>query len=836
MKKFLFFCFLLPTIGFSQYQLSGILTDAKTKETLPFATIRIDDFHGTITNVDGKFTLTSTEEITKIQISYIGYESLSIDIPKNATFIKIVLHQNIESLNEIVISNAENPALKIIRNTINNKDKNNIEKKLNSFKFKAYNKLLITANPDSISGAIDTIYKIKNGIKEIKRIDSTNYEFKKTIDRHHLYLTEKVSEHTFEKGKKKKETILASRMAGFKQPLYEFFAITIQDFSFYNDFYTIAGTKYINPIAKNALKHYDYKILDTVKTEKGNSFMIYFKPKEKGKTVGLEGVLYIDNTSFAITSAIAELRGIIDIKATQDFTYYKSDSIWFPTNTHITIKKGENDEALLLFGGMINFSNSKKDSTLTSTKKNDPSDISYFSSKTTNFEIEINKPIVVYKSANTIRFLEDADEKSEAYWNTYRTDSLTKRGKETYIVIDSLSEDAGVEKKLNFARNILKGYLPTKYLNLDLGRIINLNNYEGFRFGFGGITNTNFAKKYRLESYVAYGTKDGKFKYHIGGAFRLNRASNTWIGAGYTDDLKEAAKLDFINENTSFSLMNPRNLNISKFYKYRTYNIYLEHDIQPNLEAIFDLSTGSYEPTFDYTYISINKILSNYKLTMATVGIKYNPKNEYMDTPIGKVRIKNGFPQFTLQIAQSFNNVLESDFGFTQVNFKAVYDIKRLRKSTTSFLLQGGIVFGEAPITHLYNATPNYTYKSPWITRVTFAGRNSFETMGYNEFISDKYVMLQVKHKITRFKITNGFKPQVSLVTRVAIGDIDNPINHNGFAFKKMNKGYFESGLEINSLIYGLGISGFYRYGAYHNPIWSDNLAIKATYHLNLGF
>ena len=208
-----------------------------------------------------------------------------------------------------------------------------------------------------------------------------------------------------------------------------------------------------------------------------------------------------------------------------------------------------------------------------------------------------------------------------------------------------------------------------------------------------------------------------------------------------------------------------------------------------------------------------------------------------MNSPIGKTRIKNAFPQYTLQVTKSFDNVLDSDFDFTQVNFKINHRLKKLRGSTTSFLLQGGIVFGEAPITHLYNSTPNYTFKSPWTKRITFAGKNSFETMGYNEFISDKYVMFQVKHRFFKhIKITKNLRPQISLISRAAIGDLENSINHTGFQFKNMNKGYFESGMEINELFKGFGLSTFYRFGSYQNPEWSDNLAIKLTYRLDLGF
>ncbi|MFT7497907.1 MAG: hypothetical protein ACI8QP_000488 [Porticoccaceae bacterium] len=839
MKNIFFVLFLFPVFCFSQHTISGVLIDSKTAEVLPFATIITNHNQGVITNVDGNFILNSPEEVSEIRISYIGYETRKIAIDKNTSFVKIELSQNIESLNEVVITNKENPALRIIRNAIKNKKQNDIEQSLNTFKFKAYNKLLVTAHPDSIQGGIDTIYKLIKGVKEFVKVDSTNYEFKKEIDRHHLYLTEKISEHTFEIGKKKKETILASRMAGFKQPIYEFLAITIQDFSFYNETYTVAGTKYINPIADKAIKEYDYNILDTVNNNHGQSFMIHFKPKNKREIVGLEGVLYIDNESYAITNAISELRGILDVKATQTFKYIDSDNIWFPTITHIEFKKGKNDEAISFFGGMIGFSNDEKekDSTIIKSKRKKPEDVSYFSSKTTHFDIEVNTSISIKKSSNTIEVAEDAYQKSEEYWNTYRKDSITKRGTETYVVIDSILEKEGVEKKINLARNIVKGYYPTKYINLDLGKIINLNNYEGLRIGFGGITNSTFSRKYRLESYVAYGTKDKEIKYHIGGAIRLNKDSYTWLGASYTNDIKEAASLDFIAENNTFSVINPRNLNISKFYKYKVANLFIEHDIQPNLESVLKLSAGEFEPTFEYKYISNQKLLSEFNLTTATLGLHYSPKNEYMNSPIGKTRIKNAFPQYTLQVTKSFDNILDSDFNFTQVNFKINHQLKKLRGSSTRFLLQGGIVFGEAPITHLYNSTPNYTFKNPWTKRITFAGKNSFETMGYNEFISDKYAMFQVKHRFFKhIKITKNLHPQISLISRVAIGDLENPINHTGFQFKTMNKGYFESGMEINELFKGFGLSAFYRYGSYQNPEWSDNLAIKLTYHLNLGF
>ena len=256
MKKVLFLLFLIPILSFSQTQIQGIVIDSKTKKTLPFASVITNTNFGSLSDVDGKFSIQTKNPFNKITISYIGYKSVSVPITIKDRFITIKLNASVENLNEILITAKENPAIKIIRNAIKNKPRNNIEKALNYFKFNTYNKILVTANPDSIDGKIDSIFIIKkDGKKEFSKLDSSNFKFKKDIVKQHLYISEKVSEFQFQKGKKKKEVVLASRMAGLKQPIYELLAITFQDLSFYNEFYTLAGTKYINPIANNAIKH-----------------------------------------------------------------------------------------------------------------------------------------------------------------------------------------------------------------------------------------------------------------------------------------------------------------------------------------------------------------------------------------------------------------------------------------------------------------------------------------------------------------------------------------------------------------------------------------------------
>ena len=186
--KYFYCSFLLFSISIqAQFQLSGIVKDGSNNKPLPFASIYVSTGMNTISDVDGKFSITTLAPISEFTISYIGYDKKTTLTEKERSFYQISLHQNTNNLQEIIIP-SENPAVAIIRKVIAKKTQNNPLKKLDSFEFKCYNNLVITANPDSISSKIDTISILKNNIK----IDSSNYKFKKTVQKQHLFQTEKV--------------------------------------------------------------------------------------------------------------------------------------------------------------------------------------------------------------------------------------------------------------------------------------------------------------------------------------------------------------------------------------------------------------------------------------------------------------------------------------------------------------------------------------------------------------------------------------------------------------------------------------------------------------------
>jgi len=830
MKQLFIWFFFFSLSLHAQIQINGIVKDADTKKTLPFATITTEIGFATISDVDGKFQFSLPSQPETLTVSYVGYDAKTISLFENKSFFTIMLSPKTDALKEVIVSN-ENPANAIIAKVIQQKENNNPEKRLHDFQFKSYNKLLVTANPDSIIGKIDTLFADVGTKDKIVKIDSSDYKFKKIIARQHLFLTEKVSQFQFEKPILK-ETIIGTKMAGFKEPIYELLGFSLQSFSVYDSKYELFETKYKSPIALNALKEYRYKILDTTSINNRAVLVIYFKNKISPK--GLEGLLYIDTQNYAVAKAVMRIRSVLDITGIHEFRYLPTENVWFPIRKNFKIVKGKSKEPTTVLGGRIEFAAEDEDEKTTTQKA--ASDFTYLASEMHVFDLKVNNGLKIKKSSIAIEVKENANTKDDAFWQQNRKDSLDLRSERTYFVLDSVVTKQKIEKKIRFGRKVINGYVPFGPFDFDLRYLLSFNNYEGFRFGLGGITNELFSKVIRIEGYTAYGLKDEAFKYNLGAATRIGNASNTWIGGAYTDDVREIASTNFATDKRVFKLYDPRPINISTFYSHKTWRGYIETKIIPKTESLWQLTYSEVSPLFDYTFDYGGKLYRDFTMTTAMFSIQWNPFSDFMQTPNGRIEYEKRFPRFALQFTKSIPHFLNNDFDFSKVDARIEYEKKYLNGQKSEVLVQAGYSLGAIPLTHLYNTSPNNLTKDNIMQRITIAGKNSFETMYFNEFFSSEFVMLQFKHGFKRVELFPKVKPSLVLVTRMVWGNIKNPERHIGIDYKTLDQGLFESGIELNQIYKGFGLTGFYRYGPNQLSRLEDNLAVKLSFVFDFGF
>lgn len=93
----------VSVVAFAQINITGIATDAATREPLPFITIQIKGTaQGTTTDIDGRYTLSVPNRNSVLIFSYIGYKTVEVTVG-NQTQVNVALQEDTELLDEVVV-------------------------------------------------------------------------------------------------------------------------------------------------------------------------------------------------------------------------------------------------------------------------------------------------------------------------------------------------------------------------------------------------------------------------------------------------------------------------------------------------------------------------------------------------------------------------------------------------------------------------------------------------------------------------------------------------------------------------------------------------------------
>ena len=113
-------------IAISQ-NITGIIIDAKTSESLPYANIKVNESDNLVSNEEGNFTLSesNSNDASVLIVSYLGYvnRQLTVGELKNLQY-RIPLVPAIFEINEVNVSNKKPNADEIMANVKANLERN----------------------------------------------------------------------------------------------------------------------------------------------------------------------------------------------------------------------------------------------------------------------------------------------------------------------------------------------------------------------------------------------------------------------------------------------------------------------------------------------------------------------------------------------------------------------------------------------------------------------------------------------------------------------------------------------------------------------------------------
>ena len=89
-KIYLLFILLIANLGMAQTKVSGIVVD-NTNQPIPFANVIFkNSTKGSVTNEDGRFYIESQQNYAAIEVSFVGFETRVIALPKAVNYNFIV--------------------------------------------------------------------------------------------------------------------------------------------------------------------------------------------------------------------------------------------------------------------------------------------------------------------------------------------------------------------------------------------------------------------------------------------------------------------------------------------------------------------------------------------------------------------------------------------------------------------------------------------------------------------------------------------------------------------------------------------------------------------------
>ena len=715
---------------------TGRVTDKETHEGIPFANLNFKgSTHGQATDFDGYFTLELKKTSDSIVATCIGYKPKALRVRKTTQTqaLNFDLERAVYSKKQqVALNRSEARALDIAQLVVRLK-KSHDPRKLNSYRLEAYTKIQVQLED------LNERFQSRKIFRPFKFIFNNIDSFSEMRPFLPFFLTETVSDFHYDHYSfpSLREVIKASKVSGVNDVnVSQFLGNTYTSVDVYNDFIEVLGRQFVSPASSLGLSSYTYYLVDSQYISHIKCYKIRFFPKIKQKRLLLDGEMWVADSVFAIKQISMRMRSGEDVNLVKSISLYNEftpfkDSVWILKKEQIAIyfAKPEKSPGLVArkTASYKNFVINEHEHVLDSLFKNN------------------SKEVIIGDSVNY---------RDEAYWRKIRHDSLSESERDTYDMIDTLSNMRVFKNYVNLAQTIIIGYTDFGPISIgDVRTFVGENSSEGWRVKFGMRTSPAFSKTVRLGGYVAYGFSDKKVKYGMDMRTLIKKDPRRFLTFSYYNDLTTSTNLNVYNGLPD----------LVSTYGLRRFE--QGQDIPLKLTSTRELkATYSHEFGFGYTIIPgfINRMLKpltpfnfsyttdnnalrpNTTITSATVSEisltqRFAWQERFLTGDFWRASLGSKFPVVSLQYAFGVKRVMGGEFNYQRLNF-TIDDMRLLGLAgKLRWNVEVGKIFGDLPFLFLRTADASETYINSWA---------SFNTIHRYEFVADRYVKVFLDHHL----------------------------------------------------------------------------------------
>ncbi|MCM1449500.1 MAG: DUF5686 and carboxypeptidase regulatory-like domain-containing protein [Clostridiales bacterium] len=711
-----------------------LVIDSVSGMPVPYAAIFVKGTGiGTLTDESGKGVIKPTEGSSIIEVSMMGYRTGTYDLSGNADGKATVSLAPIGvELNEVTVrkkrdhySKRNNKAVQLMQRVRQQSHHSDPTKRKDYYTYDKYEKISLALN--NYVTTVDSAHDDKNSFNFLSQyIDSSDISGAPILN---VSVKEKLSTiYNRATPQSTKEIVHGSRSVGIDQivdqaSMQTFLNDVLREIDIYSNDVNILQNRFVSPLSAIGADFYKYYITDTIGTDADRVVELTFVPRVS-TTFGFTGKMYIavGDSSFMVRRATMSVPQDINLN--------------FVDRLHLTQEYGSTPDGTRL----------KKLDDMTLELSVIPGTPGMYVRRYTeysnhSFDSPEESGIFKYRGASII--MPQSSRQNDSYWEEKRPHRLTTGESLVGEMIDRLRQRPVYYWSEKILKVLVNGYVTTSTTDskVDFGPVntlVSSNDLEGLRIRLGGMTTANLSRRWFGRGYVAYGTKDKKFKYK--GELEYSFIDKEYHSREFPIQslrFTHMYDIDMIGQHYMFT--NPDNVFLTwKRMKNRliTYHRISEllytHEMVNNLTFSVSLKHERQESSHYVPFVEANgSAHGHYDETTVTLSVRYAPGEKFFQTKTYRIPVNLDAPVFMLEHCYGPSKFLGNTF---KINRTEASVSKRFWFSAFGFLdaiVKGGHIWSETPYPSLLlpNANLSYTIQP-----------ESFALMDPMEFISDSYV------------------------------------------------------------------------------------------------
>ncbi len=773
------------------YVIHGKVADAATGEGIPFATVYFPGTQeGTTADLDGNFLLTLKKlPSDTMRLDAIGYKTARKILNKDKYEYNYIieLERSLTELNEVTIKAGEDPAIVLVKKIIERKPYNNPDR-ADNYSYEAYNRLeadLQRLRKDQFE-KVPLLKKysfIYNNLDTVS--ESTPYL--------PLYLTETISDYYFRsKPKKVREVIKASMVKGVNnENIVKYLGTFHQNLNVYRNYVPVFDKKFVSPISDDGLLFYKYKIKDTQVAYGHNIILVQYAPKRPLENC-FTGDFWVVDSVYAIQRVSMEVAREVNINWVDNLAMYQEfapiDTFWF------CIK----DKFIAGFSAY----KSKKLPGMIGRKT------------TTYHHIRINSDSVeaVLDDKNVkqdVVKMDSVKKHSDEWWYANRPDTLTKNEKAIYKMVDTIDQMpiTTVYKRLaTFATTGVTDIGPVMFGPYFY--LYSRNPVEGNRFRLS-LGTPRSIKNFQLTGYVAYGTRDERYKYGFNALWMINRSPWSYLEAYHAHDVSVTTNYyDQVGADNIFSTLFrkqgvPWKLAFTRDTRIQYYKQYFNGFSHKLVAERRDFTP--YDPLPSAGLFLDHRGTPTDHMVSSELGLhlRFAYKEKYLEGQFKRVSVASKYPVINLAITSGIKGIMDGAYNYQKARLSITGLTYIPPFGNLYYNVFAGKYLGSPlpyPLLEIHPGNEYYTYNM-----------YAFQMMNNYEFLSDQYFGFNTEHNLgggifNRIPLLKKMKFRQFWTAKGVVGSLsesNQALNMNkGYAFRTLKGSpYLELGTGISNIL-----------------------------------